>query len=321
MEKAGDSAQQSIVSSERTRVVVNFPIFLLALYLLCIYLVQPNFFMLSNLGLVLYYTCLLVPAVVGVYLLMIIGLFDLSVGAVAAVAGVVVAKMLHYGFSIPTSIFLALLTGAVFGFINWILISRARIPALIATLITLGAARAFALAVTQGQVVGNLPSAFGDLALGTDGALSPAVVFGLILVLTIEVLMQRHIIFRRLYHVGSSRTATALCGINVARVECLGLVACSLGAALVGILQSSRTLSASPLVFQDLALECIAACIIGGTSLFGGSGRVGGAFLGMLMVVVSRNLVVLAGVNVYWRELGVALVLLAAVLVNKRESR
>ena len=268
----------------------------------------------------LYYTCLLVPAVVGVHLLMVLGLFDLSVGAIAAVSGVVIAKALSNGVSIPLSVLLALLTGLAFGLLNWSLVSRARIPALIGTLITMGAARATALGITQGQVIGNLPSSFGSFALGSEGSLSPAVASGLLLVIAAEILTQRHRLFRRLYHVGSSRSAAASSGINVSALECFGFCACAVGAALVGVLQSSRTLSASPLVFPDLALECIAACVIGGTSLWGGSGRTVGAFLGMLMVVVSRNLVVLAGVSVYWKELGVALVLLAAVMVNKREG-
>lgn len=101
----------------------------------------------------------------------------------------------------------------------------------------------------------------------------------------------------------------------------MGFLLCSLGAAFTGILQSSRTLSASPLVFPDLALECIAACVIGGTALSGGKGRPVGAFIGMFMVVLSRNLAVLAGVGVYWKELAIAVVLLAAVLLNRSEKQ
>jgi len=105
-------------------------------------------------------------------------------------------------------------------------------------------------------------------------------------------------------------------GINVRAIKLFGFALAGAGSAVAGILQSSRTLSASPFVFPDLALECIAACVIGGASLSGGTGRAAGAFFGMLMVVISRNLVVMAGVSVYWQELGVALVLLAAVLLK-----
>lgn len=298
----------------------KLPFVLFCIYLLCIYFIQPAFFSANNLSSLLYYTCLLAPAVLGVHLLMVLGLFDLSVGAVAATCGIVVAKALTSGLPIPISIIVGLVPGILFGLANWALVTKLGIPALIGTLITMGAARAVSLALSEGQVIGGLPNKFGELVLGNDNLISPAIILGLILVVLIEFLSRRHVIFKRLYHVGSNRTASSHSGINVTMLECMGFLFCSLGAGFAGILQSSRTLSASPLVFPDLALECIAACVIGGTSLSGGKGRSVGAFLGMFLVVVSRNLAVLAGVGVYWKELAIAVVLLAAVLLNQSEK-
>jgi ribose transport system permease protein len=76
-------------------------------------------------------------------------------------------------------------------------------------------------------------------------------------------------------------------------------------------------MSASPHAFPDLALDCIAACVIGGDRLSGGAGRVSGAFFGLLMVVVSRNLVFLAGISAYWQDLAIALILLGAAVLNR----
>ena len=300
---------------------LGWPVLLFTLYLLCIYAIQPAFFSSNNLGSLVYYTCLLVPAVLGVHLLMVLGLFDLSVGAIAATSGIAAAKALSADCSIPVSIFIGCIPGLFFGLLNWSLVSKLRIPALIGTLITMGAARACALGLSQGQVIGGLPNNFGEFVLNTSTIVSPAIIIGFILVSLVEILSRRHVIFRRLYHVGSNRVATVSSGINVGVLECMGFLLCSLGAALTGILQSSRTLSASPLVFPDLALECIAACVIGGTALSGGKGRPIGAFLGMFMVVMSRNLAVLAGVGVYWKELAIAVVLLAAVLLNRYKKQ
>lgn len=309
-------------NSDRGLSRLDWSLVLLALYLACIYALQPAFFSPNNLSALIYYTCLLMPAVLGVHVLIVLGLFDLSVGAVAAVSGVVAAKLMTAGIAIPMGLALGISTGIIFGLLNWLFVVKLRISALIATFITLGVARAVSLGFTKGQSIGGLPDGFGTLALGSARwSIPPAIFWGIGLVCAVEFLTQRHVLFRRLYHVGSNPAAAVSSGINVNAIRLFGFALCGAGAALAGLLQCSRTLSASPFLFPDLALESIAACVIGGASLSGGTGRATGAFFGMLMVVISRNLVVMAGVSVYWKELGVALVLLAAVLLKRGESR
>jgi ribose transport system permease protein len=293
------------------------PLAMLVLYLACIYAAQPAFFALQNLSAVLYYTCLLVPVELGIHLLIVLGLFDLSVGAVAAACGVVAALLLTQGLPLAVALSLGVVVGMIFGLINWVLTTRLRLPALISTLITMGGARAVAVGITQGQTVAGLPSPFGRLTEGTWLGLRYPVILGLVLVCLLEVLSSKHVVFRRFYHAGSNRRAALNCGINVSGLECLAFVLCGAGASVVGLLQSSRTMSASPHAFPDLALDCIAACVIGGDRLTGGAGRVSGAFFGLLMVVVSRNLVFLAGISAYWQDLAIALILLGAAVLNR----
>jgi ribose transport system permease protein len=296
------------------------PSVLLAIYSLCIYLNQPAFFSFSNLGSILYYTCLLVPALLGVYLLVVLGQFDLSVGSVAALAGVIAALSIKAGCPIGLCVVLAFFAGAIFGTINWLLVSKMRIPALVGTLITMAAARAAALGLSEGQVVGGVSNNLAGLTLGIAGSVSPAIWLGLALVAALAFLSKQHVIIRHMHLAGSNRDAVMSTGINVSNLEWIAFVCAGIGASLVGVLQCSRTLSASPLSFPDLALECIAACVIGGARFSGGSGSAIGAFIGMLIVVASRNLVVLTGISVYWKDLGIALVLLAAVLLNRPKS-
>jgi ribose transport system permease protein len=301
---------------------LDWSVALLPIYLIIIYIIQPAFFSLGNLWALIYYTCLLAPAVLGMHVLILLGLFDLSIGAVAAAAGVIAAKAMGSGISISMSLLLGVAVGVGFGVLSWIFVVWFRISALIATFITLGVARAVSLGITEGQSIGGLPDRFGALALGSiNTPMSPAIYFGLILVASFEFLARRQILFRRLYQVGSNPAAAASSGINVNGVKLFGFALAGAGSAIAGLFQCSRTLSASPFLFPNLALECIAACVIGGASLSGGTGRAFGAFLGMLMVIISRNLVVMAGVSVYWQELGVALVLLAAVLLKGGEEK
>jgi ribose transport system permease protein len=265
----------------------------------------------------LYYTCLVVPAVMGVHLLILLGMFDLSVGAVAAAAGVVMAKAVSVGFSLPAAVALGLCVGLLFGFLNWLVVSKLNISALIGTLITMGAARAVSVGTTEGVTLTGLPPTFAHLAQGLTAGIRNAVLIGAALVVMVEFLSHKHIVFRRFYQIGSNRTAAVQSGINVSLLDFTAFALSGMGAAFAGLFQASRTLSASPHEFPDLALDCIAACVIGGDNLSGGSGQAIGAFMGMLMVVVSRNLVILAGINVYWQDLAIAVVLFGAVLLNR----
>jgi len=176
------------------------------------------------------------------------------------------------------------------------------------------------LVVSGAQVVGGVPSKIGLLTQAENGLLSPPIAFALGTVCLLNFLSIRHFLFRRMYHAGSDRQAVKNVGINVLLLDWIAFTCAGLGAAIVGILQCSRTLSASPFAFPDLALECIAACVIGGCRVSGGVGSAWGAFGGMFIVVTSRNLVAFASISLYWRDLGIAAVLLAAVLLNSRNS-
>lgn len=290
-------------------------------YLLIIWIVEPVFFSPANLGSVLYSTCLLLPAVLTAHLLLVLGLFDLSTGAVAAAASVASAKAIYSGCPILIAVALAVAIGALFGLLNSLLINRIQVAALIATLITMGIARAVALGISDGRIIGGLNSRYGLITSVSVGGISLVVIAGILSMLLLAFLEQAHVVLRRFYQVGSNREAALSTGIRVARIETLGFALAGAGAAVSGVLQSSRTASASPLIFPDLALECIAACVIGGTSLTGGIGGATGAFFGMLVIVISRNLAVLTGVNIYWKDLAISAMLLAAVLINRNRGR
>jgi ribose transport system permease protein len=282
-----------------------------------VYVFQPEFFSVSNLASILYYTCLVIPAVLGVHLLIVMGQFDLSVGAVASASAVITEKAVSASIGLPGGILAGVLTGLVFGLLNWLVVNKLQIPALIGTMITMGVARACSVGLTRGVTVAGLPDAFGQLAQRSFIGVPRAIVLGLFLVGTLELLSERHLLFRRFYQIGSNRRAAAANGANIPVLEGIGFILAGMGAALAGLLQSTGTLSAEPHGFPDLAFDCIAACVIGGDSLSGGVGRPTGAFLGMVIIVMSRNVVVLAGVNVYWHDLGVALVIFVAVLLNR----
>lgn len=296
---------------------IGWPVVLLSLYLLGIWLFVPVFFSPPNLVSVAYSTSLLIPAVLGVHLLLILGLFDLSIGAVAAMSGMACAVTIAHGAPATTAVAVGLASGAAFGALSAVLVSSLRIPALIGTLVTMGIARALALGLTEGRVLSDFPDKLKSVASIHIGALPLLCLLGVAAVALAECVERRHVVFRMFYRVGDNREAARNCGINVGGTEYLAFLLAGSAAAITGILQASRSNSASPIVFGDLALESIAACVIGGTKLQGGSGRAIGALCGLLVVVISRNLTVLAGVSVYWKDLVIALLLLASLLVSR----
>jgi len=127
--------------------------------------------------------------------------------------------------------------------------------------------------------------------------------------------------FRRLYAVGARPNAANHAGIHVDKTIVAGYVAIALGSAATGLIQTSRTLSASPLIFDTLGLEMIAACIIGGSTLKGGQGTMIGATLGLLVVTSTRNLVVLLDISVFWKDGSLGLLLLGIMSLDYFKSK
>lgn len=266
-----------------------------------------------------YYTALLIPCVVGMYCLIMLGLFDLSAGAIAALAGVSFAILSTSGFPLYFSVALGLISGLVVGVANWIMVSQLRIPALIATLISMMGARGLCLLLTSGRVVGGVPNvADGGVVFGVPLQIWIAIGIAIIVVVVMFGLEHKHFFVRRLRHVGSNRVAAFRNGVDVNAIDLFAFLACAAGASTVGILQSLRTQSASPIAFQDLALDAIAACVIGRMSIAGGRGTVLGCTCGAFAIVGCRSLIQLAGVDVYWQDVALALLLLASAILGRR---
>jgi ribose transport system permease protein len=289
---------------------------LLFAFLATVALLQPQFFTVPNLVAILYYACLLVPVLLGVYLLIIMGQFDLSVGAVASCAGVLAAYLVRAGLNPILSVALAMAAGASFGAGNWALVTVTKVPAIVGTLITMSAARAVALGVSDGRVIaiqdGDLPQ-----WLTFVNSTVAVIVMGVLMVALLELLSHRHVLLRHMHLAGSNSEAVSNVGVNVSRLHFVAFVAAGTGAAASGLLQSARTASSSPIMFQELALECISACIIGGVRFSGGVGNPLGAFVGLLVVVISRNLVIMAGVSIFWQGVCMAIMMLAAAMLNR----
>jgi ribose transport system permease protein len=265
---------------------------------------------------------------VGMVAALVSGGFDLSVGSVYAMGGVVTAVALRGDMSIPAqpveiAILLGVFAGVLAGLTNGLLITLAGINPFIATLGMMSIARGVGFAITEGSPIARLPAEFFKIGQGQQYGIPNLVLIALAIMAVGDVLMRRSALFRQIYYVGGNEDAAHLSGINVTFVK-LGVYTLSgLLAALAGVLSVSRFTVADPGTGVGFELQVITACIIGGASLKGGKGTVFGSLLGLIFVGFVNNGMVQLRVPVYWQNLAMGVILLVAVgsdMLNQRLS-
>lgn len=259
---------------------------------------------------------------IGMALLLISGAFDLSVGAVMALTGIVTA-MLIVDMDLPY--FVAVLgglgTGALIGSINGLLVTRIRINPLIATLGMMTITRGMALGITEGNPVINVPLNFAWLGQGNVARIPIPFIIMFTIALIIDILLRRGRTLRQLYYVGGNQKAARLSGISVDRIILLSFIGTGVAAALGGILTMARLTSGIPTAYAGVELRVIAACVIGGMSLSGGEGTVFGALLGLVFMALVSNAMTLLGVSVYWEGVVTGTILIVAVGLDMLSRR
>jgi ribose transport system permease protein len=259
--------------------------------------------------------------VVGMTAALVSGGFDLSVGSVFAMGGVVTAVALRADVPIGLAMLAGMGAGMLAGAFNGILITRVGINPFITTLGMLGIARGVALAITEGSPLASLPSEFFVYGQGKTLDIPNLILIALLFVIVGDILMRRSALFRQIYYVGGNEDAARLSGIRVDRVK-LGVYTLSgLLAALAGVLSVSRFTVADPGAGSGEELRIIAACIIGGCSLQGGKGTVFGGLLGLIFVGFINNALVILRVPVYWQGLATGAMLLIAVGLDTVSQR
>ncbi|AMS45419.1 ABC transporter permease [Aminobacter aminovorans] len=254
----------------------------------------------------------------GAFLVVLTGGIDLSVGSVFSLTGMVTALAMANGADGFTASLAGLSVGLVFGAINGFLVTVVRLAPFVVTLITYAIAGSLAFIVTNGR---SMPIGAPDFWLLNSGELIPGIanhlLYCIVLMLALEVILRKVVIGRWFYAVGSSAGAARLLGIPVLRVTFLAYVASGLLASFAGLVTVSYILNAEATAGASLMLQAIAAVVIGGASLAGGTGSAIGAVLGALMITCIQNGVNLIGVNSFWQGSVTGIAILLAVLIDR----
>jgi ribose transport system permease protein len=253
---------------------------------------------------------------VGMVVLMVSGGFDMSVGSILGFTGVIIAELLTAGVPIVPSVIIALIGGVIIGLWNGTIVAKLKINPFVTTLASLSIFRGLAYVLTSGRNISGLPDGYQALGQVRYFGVQLPIVYALVLVVIGEIVLRNSRFFRQYYYIGGNERAARLSGINVDRMTIFAYVLTGVLAAFAGIIFTARMGSSSCQAGTGWELQVITAVILGGASLKGGSGTVLGTFLGVFLMALITNALTLLGVDIYWQQFVVGVVLISAVVID-----
>lgn len=278
--------------------------------------IQPRFLSYSNMQNISRQASTLAVFSIGQMFPILTAGLDLSQGGIVAVVSVLAAIFANE-FGILLGFFMALIASGILGLITGVLISIFEISPFIVTLGMLSIAKGMALFITNGQPIFEVPENFSFLGVGYIGPFSTLVIMAAIVFFIAYIILAKTTFGRYIYAIGGNPEAARLSGIKVFWVRVSAYVICGLVTGLGAIMLTSRVNTGQPNLGEGIALQAIAAVVIGGVSLFGGIGKVSGVLLGVLVISLLSNALNLLNVSSYIQLMAIGCVIVAAVVVDK----
>lgn len=303
----------------------------LVLLVICIILavMAPGFFSTRNILNIMRNVAMQGVIAFGMTMIIISGEIDLSVGSAVAFAGCLsallvrafVSLMMPVGLAVGLAIAVTLVAGFCIGNFTAFLRTQFAVPSFITTLALMTILSGIANLLTGGFPISSFPRWYNFFGGGyVLNVPFPAILFLAVFIFT-HFLMNQTTFGRAVYAVGGNEEAARLNGINVRFVKHMVIGITGALAALSGIMVSAQIMSGTPTVAKGWELEIISAVIIGGTSLFGGAGRIRGTFIGVVFLGVIINGMTLMNISEYWQYVVRGVLILTAVLVNNLGMR
>ncbi|WP_372714793.1 ribose ABC transporter permease [Ilyobacter sp.] len=303
----------------------NKPFIGLLIFAVLVSFMNPRFLSAPNMLNVLRQTSINAIISAGMTFVILTGGIDLSVGSILAFCGAISASLLASGQNAFVAVVVSLVVGGILGMLSGMFISYGKLQAFITTLVTMTLMRGATLVFTGGKPIsigfGSNTSLFGSIGAGSILGI-PTPIYIMAVVYGVSYYVLNHTKFGRyVYAVGGNEEATKLSGINVDRVKTKVYAISGVLSALAGIVVTARLFSAQPTAGSGYELDAIAAVVLGGTSLAGGIGRITGTITGALIIGVLGNALNLLNVSSYYQLMIKALVILAAVLMDRKSKK
>lgn len=300
-------------------------------------LLSPAFFSFYNIVNLLRQASFIGLISLGMTFVILTGGIDLSVGAIFAFSGVFLAYLFHVGsYSgyvatlspvMPSFyiLLLALLSGALFGLLNGLMIAKAKLVPFVVTVGSMVAIRGLAYSLTGGRTVFGIGPDLHFLGIGVLRRIPVPVIIWAVAAVLCWVILKYTRFGRRIYAIGGDEEVARLSGIKVNFHKVMAYVISGFFSALAGIIMAAHLDQGEPRMGQDFELDAIAAVVLGGTSLFGGVGTVQGTIIGCLILAIITNILNLIGVHPYPQQIAKGAIIIGGILlqdlVQKREQK
>jgi erythritol transport system permease protein len=301
--------------------------------------VAPNFMAIDNMVIISRHVAINAFLAIGMTFVIITGGIDLSVGSIVGLSGMVAGALLTRGIplhfleltiypAVPAVILLVLLVGVLIGAVNGLLVTRFNVAPFIATLGTLYIARGAAMLLSGGETFPNLVGrpeygnqGFPILGAGTILGIPLSIWLLVVIALAAAYLAARTPLGRQIYAVGGNERAAALSGVYVNRIKMVVFVLSGALAALAGLIVTSQLVASHPASGETFEMNAIAAAVLGGTSLAGGRGTIGGTIIGAFVIGVLGDGLVMMGVSEFWQMVIKGVVIIAAVVLDQMQRK
>lgn len=271
---------------------------------------------------------------IGMTYVIITGGIDLSVGAVVGLAGMIAGGLIQNGltlkifgvtiyFSVPLVVLITLLIGALIGVLNGFIITKFNVAPFIATLGTMYVCRGFANLHSNGATYSQLKGheALGNQGFGFLGSNIAGIPVGLIILaimaVIFEIILKKTSFGWHVFSIGGNEKAAKLSGVKVAKVKILVYMISGICAAMVGMITSSQLAAAHPATGESWEMNAIASAVLGGTSMAGGVGAIGGTIVGAFVIGVINDGMVMCGVSEFWQMVIKGVVIVLAVIIDQ----
>ena len=298
----------------------------------------PNFLSAANLILMAKHVALNAFLAMGMTFVIITGGIDLSVGSIVGLCGMVAGYLVLNGidlqigytiyFNVAEIALITLAVGILIGAVNGLLITRLNVAPFIATLGVLYVARGLALLSSDGRTFPNLvgkpelgTTGFGFLGAGRLVGLPVSIWILIVVALGAAYLARYTPLGRHIFAVGGNERAARISGVRVNMVKMFVYMFSGFCAAIVGLIISSELMASHPATGESFELNAIAAAVLGGTSMSGGRGTIGGTIVGAFVIGILSDGLVMMGVSSFWQMVIKGLVIIVAVVVDQAQRR
>ena len=293
-----------------------FPIFIIINLLIILAIISPEFLSFTNFINIIRQTSLLFVLSAGMSLVILTGGIDLSMGSVLGLAGCIGATLIKsYGNLI--GIMGAMMIGLLFGAINGSIIFYLKLPSFLVTYGTLQIVRGLAIAYMGGNVIWGFNQKFRFLGAGTFFTMPIPIITGLIIFLLFYLILYYTSFGRKVYIVGNNISAAIHSGINIGKTILSVYIIAGSIAAFCGLIYISRLNSAEAGLGAMFELDAIAAAVVGGISIKGGSGGIFGTVVGALIITLIKNVLNLLGISSLWQPFVIGISIVIAVLIDQ----